>query len=252
MNKRPVYLFLGSSGSGRLEVLSDLLADGLAAGEKAAVLVTADDPERATGDKLTLVDWVWTEEKRIEAEDTEGADILFFVTDGRKNPVDQIEAFQAWIKREGLELARVFSVVDCQLAERKPELLPWFDACIHFSDVVLLNRREGVANKWVSDFISRYTDQCYPCLFELVKAGKVKNPAMLLEPQAMRISQIFDEEVSLDFGDIEFGESEEDEEGEELSDEEKEDIAPAPDPYLQRRLGGRRVREIPDIADYLG
>ena len=73
--------------------------------------------------------------------------------------------------RQGGELARVLCVVHCALAEKHPALLAWYDACVHFSDVVLLQRREGVANKWVSDFLKHYQDQFMPCLFETVKAG---------------------------------------------------------------------------------
>ena len=44
---------------------------------------------------------------------------------------------------------------------RPAALLAWYDACVHFSDVVLLQRREGVANKWVSDFLKHHEDQLH-------------------------------------------------------------------------------------------
>ncbi|MFM8617117.1 MAG: hypothetical protein ACKOE8_00105, partial [Opitutaceae bacterium] len=83
--------------------------------------------------------------------------------------------------------------------------------------------------------------------FETVKAGRVKNPALLLEPQARRLTQIFDEEQDWVVTDLEGGELEE---GEDTEDEEVL-AAPAVDPYFARRSGGRRVKEIPDIADFL-
>ena len=139
--------------------------------------------------------WRWLGEGGIEVPEgaIEGATHVFFVTDGRGNPVDQLEAFKPWMDQSGAEVARVFTVVDCQLAEKHKGLLPWYEACIHFSDVVLLTKREGVANKWMSDFQAIFKDKFYPALFRMVKAGKVKNPPMLLEPEARRMSHLFDE-----------------------------------------------------------
>ena len=154
---------------------------------------------------------------------------MFFFTDGRRNPVDQVEAFQAWLAASGGELARILCVINCGLAAQHKELLAWFDACVHFADVVLLNRRDGVANKWMSDFQARYAAQFLPCLFELVKAGRVTNPALILEPQARRMSHVFDEELNWEVT----GDGDED-----ADDEEEIEAHPEEDPYLQRRAGG--------------
>jgi hypothetical protein len=192
--------------------------------------------------------WNWTGEFIVGALPTEATQV-FFVTDGRASPVDQIEVFKAWIEAQGGELARVICVVNCQLAEKNPPLLLWYDACVHFSDVVLLNHREGVANKWLSDFQAHFKGQFLPCLFEMVKAGRVKNPAVVLDPQARRMSHVFDEEVDWVFTDAEGDEIDEDEETE--GDEEVE-AKPEEDPYFARLNGGRRVKEVPDVRKYLG
>ena len=155
--------------------------------------------------------------------------------------------YKAWLALNNAELARALCVVDCRLAERHPPLLAWFEACIHFSDVVLLNRREGVENRWLSGFLEHFRSQHLPCLFETVKAGRIRNPALILEPQARRLTQIFDEEQDWVVTGAD-GEEIDDEQGEE---EEEVSAAPAEDPYLERRSGGRRVREIPDIARFL-
>ena len=42
------------------------------------------------------------------------------------------------------ELARVLCVVNCQLAADHPPLLAWFEACVHFSDVVFFTNSAGV------------------------------------------------------------------------------------------------------------
>ena len=252
-----VYVILGTSGSGRREVLADLIEGGIDADERAVVLLADSEAADERDAKLgKIVRWRWQGDGGVEVpEDAiEGATHVFFVTDGRVNPVDQIEAFKPWLERSGAELARVFTVVDCQLAEKNKAVVAWYEACIHFSDVVLLTKREGVANKWMSDFQAIFKDKFYPALFELVKAGKVKNPPMLLEPEARRMSHLFDEPEWLVDGkdaeaDIEMGEGDA-EEGTTL--EEEVEVTQAVDPYLERTIGGRRVIEIPDVAKFLG
>lgn len=251
MSKRPVYLVLGATGAGRREVLADLLSDGFGPESKVVTYLPSTALEGPLDAHLgQVVRWSWTTEHTIKAEVPPEADVLFFVTDGHANPVDQVEALLEWFRRNDCQVARVLTVVHCQLLEKNPALVAWYDACIHFSDVVLLNRREDVPNKWVSDFIARYDNQFFPCLFELVKSGRVKNPALILEPDARRISQVFDEDYQqLDLAGVVI----EDEAGgeEESSFEEDEEELPQPDPYLVRRPGGRRVKEIPEIEPYL-
>ena len=251
-----VYLILGAAGSGRREIVADLIDGGLAAGsagqpfdlaqsrQSALALLPADERAGEADARLgPLARWAWTD-GRIESPDFAGATHVFFFTDGRRNPVDQVEAFQAWLAASGGELARILCVIHCGLVAQHKELLAWYDACVHFADVVLLNRREGVPNKWMSDFQARYAAQFLPCLFELVKAGRVENPALILEPQARRMSHVFDEEPNWE---VTSADGEEEDE----ADEEEITAQPEEDPYLQRRAGGRRVKEIPDVAKYL-
>ena len=232
--KPSVYLILGAARSGRRKVLADLLADGAGPGDRTVVMLSEDEAADPCDAQLgPNIRWRWTD-GAIDAPPPGEAAQVFFVTDGRRNPVDQIEAFKVWIEAVGGELARVLCIVNCQWAEQHPELLTWYDACIHFADVVLLNKREGVANKWISDFKARYTGQFYPCLFEMVKNGRVKNPVLLLETEARRLSHFFDEPDDLT-GDFD-SEDEDD-------DSEEDDAAAEPevDPYLARRPNGRRA-----------
>jgi len=157
---------------------------------------------------------------------------------------------KTWLEAQGDgELARVLCVVNCQLAEKNPPLLAWYEACVHFADVVLLNRREGVENKWLSDFLNHFKKQFYPCLFETVKNGRVKNPALVLEPQARRMTHVFDEEPNWIFTNAEGEEIDEQEET--GGDEDEIQAKPEEDTYFERRNGGRRVKQIPDIAQFL-
>lgn len=243
-----VYLILGAAGSGRRAVVADLIEGGLTEADRAAVMVSDAEKESAVDAQLpSLTRWHWTGEM-MEATLPGDATHVFFITDGRTSPVDQIEVFKAWLEAQGGELARVLCVVDCQLAEKNPPLLAWYDACVHFSDIVLLNRRDGVANKWLSDFQAHFKSQYIPALFEFVKADRVKNPGLVLDPQARRMSHIFDEEQDWVFTDSEGEEVEEDEETE--GDEEVE-AKVAEDPYFERLNGGRRVKEVPDLKKYL-
>lgn len=268
-NDTLVYLILGPSGSGRREILADLLETGLDEGEKAAVLVAqaeTDSPAMARiSARADVIRWSWHPagkgdagkgapvlEGTIEADPPGGAGRVFFLADGRANPVDQVEAFKVWLADAGLTLARILCVVDCRLAEAHPPLLAWYDACVHFADVVLLNRRDGVSNKWISGFQARFKGEHFPCLVEVVKHGAVRNPALVLEPQALRISHAFDEEagwppsVGPETAVLDEAADDEEEAG-----EEGDELQPEEDPYFARRAGGRRVKEIPDIAKFL-
>lgn len=246
-----VYLILGATGSGRREVLRDLIADGLDAKDRPAVLLPESEPERADEAKLPGVErWSWVQGGGFSATLPTGATHVFLVADGARNPVDQAEAFKPWADAQPGEIARVICVVNCQLAEKHPALLAWFEACVHFSDVVLLNKREGVENKWVSDFLNHFKKLYYPCHFEFVKDGSVHNPALILEPQARRMTHAFDEEQDWIFTNAEGEVIDEQEEVEEGEDD--IEAKPEEDPYFVRRAGGRRVIEIPDIAKFLG
>ncbi|MBI5380511.1 MAG: hypothetical protein HZA31_01295 [Opitutae bacterium] len=256
-----VYLLLGAAGSGRREVLADLIADGLEPTDRPATLLAADEPPAAFDDRLgALSRWQWTADRQIVATLPPEATHVFFMTHGRHNPVDQIEAFRAWLPGSGAELGAILTVVHCQLVAQHHALQTWYDACVHFSDVVLLNRREGIANKWMSDFLGHYKAQFLPCLFEYVKNGRVKNPVLLLEPQARRISQAFDpvEELPASAAGVVIEDEtdpEDDEEAAEAAAQEAVDNGDAPpgeDPYFVRWPSGLRDKEIPDINKYLG
>ena len=242
--EKPVYLILGAAGSGRREVVADLIEGGFSDGQGAAVLLSESEAPDAADERLPRIGrWRWTEERTIEGA-LPAAEAVFFFCDGRGNPVDQVEAFKAWLAGQGAQLARIVCVVNCALAGKHAPLLAWYDACVHFSDVVLLNRREGVDNKWLGAFQARFKDQRYPCLIEPVKAGRVRNPALVLDTVALRMSQVFEEEqdwVAADGSD---------EEDESAGDEEVE-MVPVEDPYFARNPGGRRLKEIPDIAKFL-
>ena len=243
-----VYLILGAAGSGRREILVDLIDAGLSESDTSAVMLAESEEGSEFDAKFPLLSrWKWQDEM-IVGELAAEASHVFFVTEGRTNPVEQVEVFKAWVEAQGGEVARVLCVVNCQLAEKNPPLLAWYEACVHFSDVVLLTRREGVANKWLSGFLGHFEKQFYPCLFEQVKGGRVKNPALVLDPLARRMSHVFDADQDWVFTDADGEEIDEDEETD--GDEEVE-AKPEEDIYFARDAAGRRAKRIPDIATFL-
>jgi hypothetical protein len=82
-----------------------------------------------------------------------------------------------------------------------------------------------------------------------VKGDSVKNPALILEPQARRLSHVFDAEQDWIFTNSDGEVIDEQEETEDGDDE--VEAKPEEDPYFVRRTGGRRLKEIPDIAKFL-
>jgi hypothetical protein len=235
-----LYFILGNAGAHRRTALADLIGEGLMPTDRAAVLLSegeapaeADAALARTGAVVTT--WKW-EKPSMDLEVPEGATHLFLVADGRSNPVDQLEALREWLlMRADVRLARVLFVADAALLVANPKLDPWFDACAHFSDVLLLTRVEGVDQKWINGLEKRYRDKHYPFLFEVVRRDTLKNPAVMLIPEARRMAQVFDEDIPLA----------------DETDEEMEAAMAENDRYFARTRGGTRVEEIPNVAVFL-
>ncbi|TVR50564.1 MAG: hypothetical protein EA425_09470 [Puniceicoccaceae bacterium] len=238
------YVLLGAAGSGRREILSDLAlacdADSVAVHSSEADLFSADALPR----EIQPVTWKWSEGFQYTEAPVDGPEVIFLLTDGRTNPVDQVEALPQWLQARQASLARILTVVDASLAEADSAVLPWYDACIHFSDVVLLNRLAGLPGSWAGKFRARYERAFLPCLFETVRAGKVKNPALVLDPLPRRLAQFLDEGNALEL----FRPAEPD--PEDAFDDDAPD-EPEGDPYLARLPSGQRVKPIPKISAIL-
>ena len=243
-----VYFVIGTPGSGRRAIVRDLVENGLAATDQALVLLAESEVPDAADAKLAALKnvevrpWTWTASGLPEVEIADGTTV-FLVADSRVSPIDQVEALKPWLEKQGAELARIFCVVDCQLAEKNPVLRQWFDACIQFADVVFLTRREGLANKWLSDFIKHFKDEYFPCHFVQVKAkGELPTPLVWLDPLARRVTQYFEEGETYEIEGLETDDEEEGDEDTGLLPEE---------PYFKRDRSGRREKELPDITKFL-
>lgn len=241
-----LYIILGSPQSGRREVVFDLIDGGLETEESKAVYISSTETPSPFDEQIgalanTLVlNWEYEGFIKAPPPPTE-TETIFFITDGKSNPVDQIESIKEWQGVFELNVARILTVVNCQLAQAHEELLPWYEACIHFTDYVLLNRREDVSNKWMREFQQYYERECYPCLFAYVKKGRVHNPPEVLDPESRRLSHLFDEIDAIDT--MEFDEDD-------LPDE-IFDLTTPTDPYLEKYDSGQRKKPIPDINDFL-
>lgn len=251
-----VYFILGTPGSGRRGIVRDLVENGLGADEQAVVMLSTAEATDPQDDKLAALAnvevrrWSWAPPDFPRQKFAAGTTV-FLLADPLASPIDQLEALKPWLAVQGAELARIFCVVDCALAEQQPVLRQWFDGCIRFADVVFLTNRSGVGNKWLSDFLKHFKDERFPCHFVQVKAkGDLPTPLVWLDPTPRRVSQYFEEDY-VDLSDvvIETGDDEDDE-GEPVEPGEDDGIIP-PEPYFVRQRSGRRDKELPDIRAYM-
>ena len=168
MSEPLVYLIQGSADSGRHEILADLVQFGLEAGTSPVFScrnMNWRPPARSSPGSRSafrLGDGSLQGE-RLAAAVASDVTHLFILSDGRADPMDQVEALSKWLPLTPFDLGRIITVVNCTLLSKNAPLMRWYDACIHFSDVVLLNRREEPGNKWVSEYVARLEKDSLPC-----------------------------------------------------------------------------------------
>lgn len=248
MDTPEIYIWIGLPGSGRRKLLYDVTSTTRKPEDSTLFLFSKQEADAETNfDGLpqtttSLFDWS-VNGFEIENFPEEAPSQIFWLLQGNANPVDQLETLKSWLVTRGWPLTRIITVVSARLIEEHPKLKAYYEACIHFSDMVLINQREGLPADWSRKFTQKYEKERYPCLFEAVKSNRVKNPSLVLDPLPRRLSQYFD---SLE--ELEESEIANDYEWEEDNDFEEEDEDPIPeDPFLARNQGGDRKFKIPDI-----
>ncbi|MFO7724480.1 MAG: hypothetical protein R6V45_02940 [Oceanipulchritudo sp.] len=118
---------------------------------------------------------------------------VFLLLDPRQPLLDQMEDLARCLHDAACEPAKVITCVDAATAESSPKLRSWLDACIFFSDLVLIGNRTEASKRFLRDFEKRYRQKCYPCVFMFLKGpGRPASPSTVLAPDARRISQLFD------------------------------------------------------------
>ncbi len=234
-NSPKVYLLLGPNDSGRRALLFDFIVDAkdLGLGSVLYFKHTSEKPNKYDSKLsevpyLDQVDWSVKDCKVKHEKITQKADTVIFVAPSSIDPSDVIEALKGWLTRNHCQLTRIFTMAHCALISENSTVKHWYEACMHFSDIVLLNRRTGLNPKWVGDFTKKYAKQFYPTRFELVKKDKVDNPADVLDGRSYRNSLYFDTLIPIE-------------------EDEFEDDLPAdvkPDIYIERLESGKRSKPI--------
>ena len=231
-----VYLLLGPNDSGRRAFLLDLVLDAqyLGLGSVLYFKHTSENPHSydsklAKAPHLDQMYWSVMNCKVKHEKITRRADSVFFVAPSSVDPSDVIEALKGWLTKNNCQLTRIFTMVHCALINENPAVKLWYEACMHFSDIVLLNRRTGLNPKWLGDFTKKYAKQFNPTRFILVKKDKVDNPADVLDGRSYRNSLYFDTLIPIEEDDFE--------------DSLPTDVMP--DIYLERLENGKRSKPIP-------
>ncbi|NCG09097.1 MAG: hypothetical protein GWO81_05960, partial [Verrucomicrobia bacterium] len=158
-----VYIIFGIPDSERRATFYDLIVSGLPKDSPALYFKPKGEADGSFDEKiaalknLQTVPWELRENKveheRIEAP----AEAIFFLTPGTADPADAAEAIKAWSDNNHCQIARVITLVHCDFLQANPATQAWFEACIHFSDFVLLARRENTSQKWLKDFQARFS-----------------------------------------------------------------------------------------------
>ena len=229
-----VYLVLGTTGAGRREIISKLIED--VEGDGTILINNKEQPN-----DIACKSWALENGKVVIADNELEGDI-YFLTTIEEDLIDQIEAFKKWLDRHNdMDLARVFAIIDCELASKTEELAPWFDAIMYFADCVLLTKWKSTPNKWLTDYQKALDKKAYPCIVERIKDGQASNPYMMLEPQARRISFLFDGLDAIDTLEID----------EDNLPEGPFELKVKEDRYLERTEEGTRMIPLPNPKDYL-
>lgn len=234
------YLVLGCQNSGRRRVLFDIAKDLAAEPDPFTILISESETPNDWQVKFSELDNVTLEMFSGETNSIQTDHLnsshtnVVILAPGLANPIDQVEALKTLIQQVNCDLGRILTVAHCDQLQAHNQLFSWYDACIHFSDVCLINRGAETTNQFVQNFINRYKKQHFPCLFETTRKGSIKNPGLILEPQARRISLYFEPE-----------------EDRWLDKEEDWDENSHLDPYLKRLPSGSRAKWIPDIQAIL-
>lgn len=218
------YVILGAPPAEIAEFVRYLLREGV--DDDASALVYADESHRPTlGEDPRFCFWDATQPlPTLSQPDAE----VLVLPPIEADPRPCLEHLRDWLDAHQRELSRLFTLVDCNALASNESLIPFYDLCLHFSDVFLLANRQDVSKKWIQEYQNQLHKKAVPTLVEMLKkGGRVNDVKALLFPETRRISQFFDPIEELPDLPIEI-------EGY-TSDEETSDLSEAYlDPYLAR------------------
>lgn len=228
-----VYLILGPNGSGRRALLADFI-DSLESESSVLYFKHKDeiindyDSSLESLKSVTTVLWSVNDSKIKHDSISISPSSIFFIAPASINLADVMEGLKGWLNKNYCQLTRIITVIDCKSLSENNSQNSWYEAAVHFSDMVLLNRREGVSEKWIKDMVTERKKQFHPTRFELVKKNKVNNPIDVLDGQAYRTSLYFDDLIPIE-------------------EDEFEDLLPEDlkiDPYIERLANGKRSKPV--------
>ncbi len=115
------------------------------------------------------------------------------LVDPRCPLIPQLEKLAGNLRNCLIEPVKILTCVDCWQSEKSGKLRNWLDACIYYSDIVLLGNRSNASKPFIRDYQKGYERMCYPCLFMLLKGpGKPADVDEVLTPGTRRLSQMFE------------------------------------------------------------
>ena len=228
-----VYLILGPNGSGRRALIADFI-DVIESKSSVLYFKHRDEIINDYDDSIESLNAVSTVLWSVEVSKIKHESIsispssIFFIAPASIDLADVMEGLKGWLDKNDCKLTRIITVIDCKKLSENNSHNSWYDAAVHFSDMVLLNRREGVSEKWIKDMVTFKKKKFHPTRFELVKKNRVNNAIDILDTQAYRTSLYFDDLIPI-----------EEDEFEDLIPEDRKN-----DPYIERLESGRRSKPI--------
>lgn len=242
MKDDPLWLNLLLSGPhpGRWKMVREIVHHTLPKEEGLNLYVSEGEESTARElfdpDRFRIAEWYLEDQTIAFSEDLaeNRANLLLY---GLPKFADElIEGLVNGFRQSAFEMGRIATHVHCGWCATLDDARNWYEAAIHFSDLVLLDNRDEVEDPWVRDYQEKFRKQRYPCLFDLVRKGLPKHPTWLFDSQPRRLSLVFDPDDLSGFAanDYEFDEEED------LEDEEEA----VGDPYLRRNVAGERERSV--------
>lgn len=246
-----LFIVLGTANPQRFEVVWQMVDYLLFNGEKVEVCHHQDEeiPESPalsrlrSKDEFSLAQWSLREDScDFAAAPFPKEDVTtILVGHGKDHLVDTLETLVYWLPNSNFNLQRITTWVDCQLIENSLNAKKWYECCFHFSDLVILDEFKALPLSWLKEFKEYFKKECYPCIIENTRKGRLRDMFLIMDNQIRRIAQVFEKPDDLyqNFAD--------DDDEEEMEDEASVDSAsPENEPYFERLIDGRRSKLVPD------
>jgi len=245
-----LFIILGSANPQRFEIVWQMAEYLIYHGETVEVCHHADDtpPEspalqRLLAKSFTLSQWSLKEAtcNFHQAPLPKPGVTTLFVGHGSRQLVDTIETISFWLPDSGFNLQRVSTWVDCTRVAESPAAKKWYECCFHFTDLVILDEFKNLPLSWLQEYKDFFKKECFPCILENTKKGRLHDMFLVMDNQIRRIAQVFEKpddqyEVFPD----------DDDEDDMEDDEDVENTSPENEPYFERLVDGRRSKLVPD------